>query len=81
MKLFNFLTKDQQEQKNIAYAGSSDIFRGVYSQLMTGPLTQAFRVELGYSNTQMGLVYTVEVEAYDSYDNVSEKLVSETFMP
>ena len=58
MKLFNFLTKDQQEQKNIAYAGSSDIFRGVYSQLMTGPLTQAFRVELGYSNTQMGLVGT-----------------------
>ena len=37
MKIFSFLTKDPQEQKNIAYTGASDVSRGIYSQLMQGP--------------------------------------------
>ncbi len=58
MKIFSFLTKDPQEQKNIAIAGSGDICRHVYAQLHGGPLLQAFRVELGFSHTQIGFVGT-----------------------
>ena len=58
MKLFSFLTKDPQEQKNIAITGASDIGRHIYAQLQHGPLLQAFRVELGFSHTQLGFVGT-----------------------
>ncbi len=58
MKIFSFLTKNPQEQRNIGFAGGSDICRTVYAQLQLGPFTQAFKVELGFSYTQMGVCGT-----------------------
>ena len=58
MKIFSFLTKDKQEQRNIAIAGGSDVCRHTYAQLQGGPLMQAFQVELGFSHTQLGFVGT-----------------------
>lgn len=56
MKIFSFLTKDPHEQRNIGVAGTSDICRHVYAQLSHGPLMQAFRVKLGFTHTEMGMV-------------------------